>query len=253
MELELYQYIFLFFFVALAGFIDSMVGGGGLITIPTYISLGIPNQLILGTNKCVSTSGATIAMIRFIKNKSIDFKFFKYAILFSIIGATLGASLAKFLSNKNMIYILIVLAPIVLFLNHRKNKLNKLLDHPRDIKNPLTRAHLIALIVGLYDGFFGPGTGIFLIFSMIYFLDFSLIHASPNARLLNYSSNLGAFVYFLIKGLIFWKVAFMAIVASMVGNFLGSGQVIKGNQKVVQIVFNTVLIGLILKSLYDFM
>lgn len=239
--------------VALAGFVDSMVGGGGLITIPTYLALGVPAELILGTNKCVSTTGGTIAIFRFIKNKAIDFKLLKFAILTGLIGSLIGATLSRFLENYIMIYILLFISPTVLYLNYKRSKIkvDTTLSAPLSKGQLIFRTSLIGFLIGGYDGFFGPGTGIFLIFAFIYFLNFNITTASPNARIINYTSNLAAFIYFLVKGAILWKVAIIAIAGSITGNYLGSGQVLKGNTKVLTIIFNIVLISLLAKSIYD--
>lgn len=252
MDLSLIQYLFLFIMVALAGFIDSMVGGGGLITIPTYLAIGVPAEFILGTNKCVSTTGGTMAVARFIKNKAIDFRLLKFGIIFGLVGSVAGATLSKYLANHIMIYMLLIISPIVLYLNYKRSKIAKIKQLSDLSTNQIIiRTSLIGLIIGGYDGFFGPGTGIFLIFSFIYFLHFDIVKASPNARIINYSSNFAAFIYFIFKGVILWKVAVVAILGSITGNYLGSGQVIKGNTKVVSAIFNIVLISLLAKSIYD--
>lgn len=253
MDLFIWQYVFLFFMVGLAGFIDSMVGGGGLITIPTYLALGVPAELILGTNKCVSTTGGTIAIARFIKNKAINFKLLKFAVITGLIGSIIGATLSRHLENHMMIYILLFISPIVLFLNYKRSKIRLTNSQSPTISSEqmILRTSLIGFFIGGYDGFFGPGTGIFLIFAFIYFLNFSIVEASPNARIINYASNLAAFIYFLVKGAILWKVAFVAILGSMTGNYLGSGQVLKGNTKILTIIFNVVLVSLLAKSIFD--
>ncbi|EQC44865.1 TSUP family transporter [Bacteriovorax sp. Seq25_V] len=251
MELSLIQYVILFVLVGFAGFVDSIAGGGGLITIPTYISLGVPSELILGTNKCVSTTGGTMAIFRYLKSKSINLHVMVYGVIAGIIGSYTGAYFSKFLDNQKMVYLLIILVPVILYLNYKRSKIKP--DQVNDLtkKQMIARIALIGLVIGCYDGFFGPGTGTFLIISISIFLHMEMVKASPNARIINFSSNISAFIYFIFKGAIAWKIASVAIFGSLLGNYLGSGHVIKGNTKVVSIIFNLVLIALLLKSFFD--
>lgn len=249
MDLTLIQYFFLFALVAFAGFVDSIAGGGGLITVPTYMALGVPAEFILGTNKCVSTTGGTLSIFRYIKNGVVDFKLMIYGIGTGFLGSLIGARLSTVLDNDKMVYLLIIVVPIIITLNYFKSKI--VADRKEIPTNSLIlRTLLIGLVIGCYDGFFGPGTGTFLIIAMVFFLNMSMVEASPNARVINFTSNVSAFLFFLFKGMILWKVAAIAILASLTGNHLGSGVVLKGNHRLVQYVFNFVLVLLLLKSLY---
>ncbi|MBL6991447.1 MAG: TSUP family transporter [Bacteriovoracaceae bacterium] len=251
LDFTILQYATLFLFVGFAGFVDSIAGGGGLITVPTYIILGVPDHLILGTNKCVSTSGGTMAIYRYLKNGAVNLKVMIFGVIAAVVGSFFGAYLSRFLDNKKMVYLLILVVPVVLVLNYYKKKL--LLKSTKDLsfKTMTRRCLAIGLIIGCYDGFFGPGTGTFLIIAMVFALHMGIVDASPNARIVNFSSNIAAFIYFLIKGLIAWKIAAVAIIASLVGNYLGSGVVLKGNHKVVTLVFELVLVVLLFKAIYD--
>ena len=251
MDLSLLQFLFLFIMVGFAGFIDSIAGGGGLITITTYLALGIPSDLILGTNKCVSTTGGSVSIFRYIKSGAVNLKIIVYGIIAGLVGSSIGASLAQFLSNENMIYILLAVVPLVLILNYFKSKILIRSGGPLVHSQLIVRCTLIGLIIGAYDGFFGPGTGTFLIFAMFLFMNMEMREASASARVINFTSNIAAFFVFLLKGLIAWKIAAVAIVASMIGNFLGSGFVVSGNVKMIKHVFNFVLISLLAKSIYD--
>ncbi|CBW26051.1 putative integral membrane protein [Halobacteriovorax marinus SJ] len=251
MDLTLLDSFLIFIFVSFAGFVDSIAGGGGLITIPTYMALGVPSHLILGTNKLVSTSGSTVAVFRYIKSGVVDFKVIGYGIFLGLIGSSIGANLASYLDKKNMTYILIAVVPIIFILNNFKDRILKHDDFSLTNKQLIIRCSLIGFIIGGYDGFFGPGTGTFLIVAMVLFLNYGLHQASASARMINYTSNISAFIIFLSKGLIAWEVATIAIFASMCGNFLGSSFVVKGNVKVIKTVFNFVLLGLLAKSILD--
>ena len=251
MDLSSIQYLLIFIFVSFAGFVDSIAGGGGLITIPTYMALGIPSELILGTNKLVSTSGGSVAVFRYIKSGVINFRVIIFGIIFGLIGASIGANLATHLDSKNMTYILIIIVPIIFILNHYRNKILVAEPIKLDYTPLIIRCSLIGLVIGGYDGFFGPGTGTFLIVAMVLFMNMQIHEASASARIINFTSNISAFIVFFTKGLIAWEVAIVAITASILGNYLGSSFVVKGNTSVIKKVFNFVLAGLLAKAIFD--
>jgi uncharacterized membrane protein YfcA len=251
MEMFTLDHLLLFLTVGFAGFVDSMAGGGGLITVPAYMVFGVSPELILGTNKCVSTTGSTIAIARYLKNKAINLKLMIYGVVAGVIGSTVGAYLSSYLDSKKMVYLLMIVVPIILGLSFYRSKLKDENRPPLLRSQLITRCIFIGFIIGGYDGFFGPGTGTFLIISMIFFMNMTILEASANARVINYTSNLSAFAVFLIRGTIDWQVAGIALCGSIIGNYLGSGYVLKGNTKVVQVVFNLVLVSLLAKSIYD--
>lgn len=250
MEIELWQYAVVFLLIGFAGFIDSIAGGGGLISVPTYLALGMPVELILGTNKCVSSSGTTFAVFRYIRSGSILWKTVIFAIVAALIGSAFGASLSSYLSRSIIFALLLTVIPILFYLQAR---------HMGEcgVKAELTqrqiacRSALAGFVIGGYDGIFGPGTGTFLLLAFMLFLHMSAREASANARIVNYASNVSAFAYFLWHGLIFWPIAFVAIAGAICGNWLGSGLVISNADKVVIPVFRFVLTLLMLKCGYD--
>ena len=250
MDIELWQYAAVFLLIGFSGFIDSIAGGGGLISVPTYLALGMPAELILGTNKCVSSSGTTIAVFRYIHNRTILWKSVVYAIAAALIGSAIGASLTRYLSRSLIFTLLLLVIPVLLYVQTRYSvSINP--------KSELTsrqiglRAALIGFFIGGYDGIFGPGTGTFMLLAFMVFLHMNSREASANARIVNYASNLSAFAYFLIQGRIFWPVALVAIGASICGNWLGSGLVIRDADRIVIPVFRFVLCLLMLKCGYD--
>ncbi len=250
MDISLWQYAAIFILIGFSGLIDSIAGGGGLISIPTYMAIGLPSEFILGTNKCVSSSGTTLAVYRYISNKAILWQTMVFSIIAALIGSAIGANLSRYLSKDTMFIILLFVIPIIFFLQIRQGTVNT-------AKEELTlgisafRAAAIGLIVGGYDGLFGPGTGTFLLLAFMAFLNMTTREASANARIVNYASNLSAFVYFLIQGRIFWPIAAVAIAGSICGNWIGSGLVLKNADKVVVPVFRFVLLLLMMKCGYD--
>ncbi|MBP9674344.1 MAG: TSUP family transporter [Bacteriovoracaceae bacterium] len=247
-DLNVTQYVILFLLVTLAGLIDSIAGGGGLITIPTYIALGIPQPFILGTNKCVSTLGTTIAVLRFSRSSKVFWKMLILGIVTALIGSLLGAYLSSFLSKKYMLILLVIVIPLILYFSSHKVPAAKNFVWE---KKYTMRLLLIGFLLGAYDGFFGPGTGTFLLIAFVSFLHMDYKNASIHSRMINYASNLSAFFFFLFSGKILWKVALIAAIASMLGNFIGSGLVLTKAEKVVRPLFFLVICLLLIKSFYD--
>ena len=250
MEIEFWQYISVFLLIGFSGFIDSIAGGGGLISVPTYLALGMPADLILGTNKCVSSSGTTFAVFRYVKNRTIIWETVIFAIVAALIGSAIGASLATYLSRNSIFILLLVVIPILFTLQARYMQASTIKPQ-LSRRQVVGRATFFGLFLGGYDGIFGPGTGTFLLLAFMLLLHMSSREASANARIVNYASNVSAFIYFLIQGKIFWPVAVVAICGSVCGNWLGSGMVIKSADKVVIPVFRFVLLLLLLKCGYD--
>lgn len=250
MGIELWQYLVVFLLIGFSGFIDSIAGGGGLISVPTYLALGMPAELILGTNKCVSSSGTTIAVFRYIRNRTILWKAVVYAIFAALVGSAIGASLSGYLSRSIIFSMLLLVIPALFYVQTRHTPaLSPKIDRPH--RQVVVRAVLIGFLLGGYDGIFGPGTGTFILFAFMIFLQMTPREASANARIVNYASNVSAFVYFLIKGKVFWPVALVAIAGSICGNWLGSGLVINNADRVVVPAFRFVLLLLMLKCGYD--
>lgn len=250
MHITLWQYLAVFLLIGFSGFIDSIAGGGGLISVPTYLALGMPAPLILGTNKCVSSTGTSFAVFRYVRGGTILWRTAVYAIAAALLGSAIGASFSHLLSRRLLFVLLLAVIPVLLYLqaSHLQPKAQR---PPLSRRQTIGRALAAGFFIGGYDGIFGPGTGTFLLLVFMMFLHMSTREASANARIVNYASNIAAFAYFLIQGRIFWPVALVAIVASIAGNWLGSGLVIRNADRVVVPVFRLVMLGLMLKCSYD--
>lgn len=250
MEIELWQYFAVFLLISFAGLIDSIAGGGGLISVPTYLALGVPTELILGTNKCVSSSGTSFAVFRYIRSGTILWSTVVYAIVAALVGSAIGASLSAYLSRSTIFTLLLVIIPILFYLQARHMGVETI---KRELSQSQVafRSTLAGFFIGGYDGIFGPGTGTFLLLAFMLFLHMSTREASANARIVNYASNVSAFIYFLYQGRIYWPIALVAIAGAICGNWLGSGLVINNADKVVIPVFRFVLTLLMLKCGYD--
>ncbi len=250
MELEVIIIVCLFVF--LAGLIDSIAGGGGLISLPAYIASGLPVHMALGCNKFSSAFGTIISSIRFWKNKKVHIKTAVISIVAALIGSASGAKAVLYVDDYIFKIILILAIPIVaifVFLKKDFGSQNEV-DSLKQGRVMILSA-IIGLGIGFYDGFLGPGTGTFLIFSYTILLRFDLVTASGNAKLVNLSSNLGALVIFLINGQVYFALAIPAAFFGVAGNFIGSGLALRQGGKIIKPVFLIALLLLILNLIYS--
>jgi uncharacterized membrane protein YfcA len=253
MDLEWWKVSLMVLLVGFAGFIDAIAGGGGLITVPTYLTLGVPPELVLGTNKCVSSAGTTLAVMRFVRQQLIHWPVAIVGIIAAAVGAFLGARGALFHDKRSILVLLLLLVPAILFLQYRfRYQLRVSSKGGYDQKKyVIQKTILLGLVMGTYDGFFGPGTGTFLLLGMMWFLKMDPLSATAHARLVNYASNLGALGFFLIKGLVAWDIALLATSASLLGNWLGSGLALSHREKAIIPAFRFVLLLLLAKCVWD--
>ena len=251
MHLTIYSGVILFTLIAFASFVDSVAGGGGLITIPSYLAVGVPAVLVLGTNKFVSTAGTGLAVYRLLKFTKVHTKLIIYFIFFSFIGSILGAVLSHVLTKKIMVYLLSGLIPILLAMNILKRRLLPYNNSAsvRYSNSIVLKGIFICIIIGAYDGFFGPGTGTFLFLAFSLFLGFAIKQATVYARVINFISNAAALSYFLMSNLIDWKVITIALPAALIGSWCGSNLVIKGSEKWISWAVVFVLVLLLVKSI----
>ncbi len=240
-----------FTLIAFSGFVDAVIGGGGLISIPALIASGVSPNLILGTNKWIASSGALVSCYRYIKNTPIFWSMMAPAMVCSSLGAGLGVWLSQFLSPHGMVLILACLIPLLFMVQYRSRKV-RLRPIPKFTpREQLFRILPMGLTLGIYDGFFGPGTGILLFMGMTHILKMNPLSAVAHGKLLNVTSNLTALGLFLIQGKILWPLALGGTVASMTGNGLGSFLAIRKSDKIIQPAFYAVLLLLLIKCLMD--
>jgi uncharacterized membrane protein YfcA len=251
MDFSILQYVFVFIGVLFAGIIDSIAGGGGLITIPLYISIGVPESLILGTNNTASSIGGLFAISRCIKNKAVAWREASIAIGFSVVGSFIGAQVSNYLSSRYMIYILLAVLPLILLLNKKLNFERKEVTSSLSLKTIVIRTTVIGFTLGFYDGFFGPGTGTFLLIALFLFLNLNALQASATGRIINFSSNISSFIYFAYTGRVMWEVAIVAVAGSILGNWIGSGLVLTKAKDIIKPVFNLVIVLLLVKCIYS--
>ncbi len=234
-----------------ASFIDAVAGGGGLISVPAYFLTGIPPKFALGSNKFSASLGTLIAAGTYVKSKKVDLYGAGISFVAASIGAYTGAEIAKISDNDFLSYFLLVALPIAAIII-LKNKSFKEED-----KEKLARRKKLAilcvmfgLVFGFYDGFFGPGTGTFLMIAYN-FIGYDIVKASGNSKIVNLSSNLASCVSFLIGGFVLFELAIPASVASILGGFLGARLAVKNGSKIIRPILVTVLTLLLMKIAFD--
>lgn len=236
-----------------AGFIDSIAGGGGIISLPAYISIGVPPHFALGTNKLSSACGTSFATLRFFRNGSLDPRVAIASAIGALAGSPLGARLALYVDEGVIRILLVVLLPVIaVFVLVKKRTFG---DEDRSDRHSSLWvtgvSGAIGLVIGAYDGFFGPGTGSFVILAFAGIVGLSLVKASGNAKVLNLSSNIGALVTFLLNGKVLVPLGLTAAVFNVAGNWVGSGLAIKNGAKVIRPIFVVVVALLLGKILWD--
>lgn len=232
------------------GLVDSMAGGGGLITLPALIAAGLPPHVALASNKVQSAIGTTVSTYRYLRSGWVLPKLGALGFAFSFAGSWSGAWTVLRVpasSLEAVIPLLIIIVAGVTFLR-RNFGMNE--QHREIGSREYTLAAGFAFVLGFYDGFFGPGTGSFLAFGFVLLFQFGFLRATAHAKLLNLASNYAAILAFAFSITIAWSIAIPMGIANIAGAWTGAGLAIKGGSKVIKPVFGLVLLGLLVKLLW---
>jgi len=236
----------------LAGFVDAVVGGGGLITIPALL-IGLPGQpwpVISGTNKVVACTGTTFAAAQFLQSRILRWQEMVGPVFAAMGGAALGVALAYFLSGRFDPYLrpaMIVLMLLMLAWTLLKPDAGKLHAPKFGLSHQRMLALVISFSLGFYDGLFGPGTGSILIFLFVAVLGFDFLRASALAKSVNWASNIASLVLFLSRGSWVPTVALSMAVGNGLGGYLGARTALARGSRWVRIIFIGVVSALILR------
>ena len=236
-----------------AGFIDSIVGGGGLIQLPgTFILFPkVPLPTLFGTNKIASLLGTASSAAQYSRRVKFDFKVLVPVAVCSGIASWLGARAVSNI-NPNMLkpLILIVLIVIAVY-TFLKKDLGAVQTKQLTQQKQVLFGCLLAVLVGFYDGFFGPGTGSFFVMGFVFFLGFEFIKASAYAKLINCMTNLSALIVFIHKGNYILTIAILMAICNVTGNLIGTRLALKRGNAFVRIFFLMVVSLMILRYGYD--
>lgn len=234
--------------VFLASFMDAIAGGGGIISVPAHlIAFGAtPAPFALGTNKVSAGIGTIFSTARFIRNGYVDWKLFGPSIAFALAGSVAGTWLQHRTPDAVLKYMLLAVLPVVAVITLRNRDWP---DEPGEM--PFRKQAAIvwaaALLIGGYDGYYGPGTGTFLMIAFIRLAKLDTRHAAGGVKVINLSSNLGSLFTQLAGGYVFLRVGLLAAVFSIAGHYIGSGLAIRNGSRIVRPAVVIVLILLTLK------
>lgn len=247
----MWNLVFLCFAGFLASFVDSIAGGGGLISVPAFFIAGFSPHFALGTNKFAATTGSFTSSLKFARSGKVNFKVIKYIIPFTLIGAVLGVK-AVLLINQDFLYPLVM--ALILFVGAYS-----LFSKNLGMENGFTKVTklnlglgiLLGFTIGFYDGFFGSGTGSFLIFGLISIFKFDFVSASGNAKFLNFISNVTSLVVFAIEGKINYLYGIPIAIFMILGANLGTKTALNKGSKLIKPIFIVMSLGVALKLLIE--
>ena len=242
--------LYLLFFAGLAsGTIDAIAGGGGLISVPALLWAGLPVQAALGTNKLQAACGTLLAVTRFARAGWIDWRDLRLAIgvtfAFAALGTWAVTQLDKNLLKALVPWLLLAVA-IYALLSPRLG-----LQRTTAKLSAIPFALLGGVLLGFYDGFFGPGTGSFWTIALLTLRGFELTRATAYTKVVNLTSNVASLLVFLLAGSVVFKLALVMIAGQLIGARLGSGLVLKHGAPFVRVVFLSVVFALTAKLLWD--
>ncbi len=247
MELDIFTLFLLFLAGGFAGFVDSIAGGGGIITLPALLAVGIPPHQALATNKLQSSFGSFTATINYAKKGLMKPKELLLGVVFTFIGAVSGAIAVQFFDAKSLEDMIIFML-IVIFLYTLASPNLGAIHTTAKLKKPLFYT-IFGLLIGFYDGFFGPGTGSFWTMALILLLGLDLKGATAQTKLFNFTSNIASLLMFIYAGLVLWVAGLVMGVGQIIGAYLGSSLVAKKEVKFIRVFFLVIVGATILKLL----
>lgn len=248
-DITLQILLFLFLAAFVGGFVDSIAGGGGLITIPALLIAGIPPLEALGTNKLQGQFGSASATIAYARKGHVQLKTQLPMATMSLIGGVIGATTATYVPGDVLKVIMpFLLVAIALYFALKPN-ISDVDSHRR--VTPFLFGLIFAPLIGFYDGLFGPGTGSFLMLGFVSLAGFGMLKATAHTKLLNFGSNVGAFAVFLFNGVILWKVGLVMGAGQFLGAQTGSRLAMKSGAKIIKPLLIITCIAMACKLLLD--
>jgi len=233
--------------VFLAGLVDSIAGGGGLISLPAYLIAGLPPVNAIATNKLGSSIGTVASTARYIKNGYVDKMLAVPSVSAALIGAFFGAELLLMVNSNILKYPMIIALPIIAFIIFKDKELENSASYHISRHKQIVLVTVISLFIGAYCGFYGPGTGTFLLILYTKLAKMDIKSASGNVKLVNLSSNILSTFVFLSSGNTFIPLGLTAGIFCIAGHYIGSGLVMKKGFKAVKPIIMIVLILLMIK------
>jgi len=236
-----------------AGFIDAVVGGGGLIQLPALLIQFPQTNLptLFGTNKIAALSGTIIAAVQYAKKVKFNLVLLLIISLFAYLASGAGAKIVSLLDVKMLKPIILVILIVIAIYTIFKKDLGSIQLKQISLKKQMIYGSLIGIVVGFYDGFFGPGTGSFLVLGFVLFLGMDFMHASAYAKIVNCITNLSALVVFINQGNYLLNIAVLMGVSNILGSYLGSHMAIKKGNAFIRNIFIFIVMLMIIRYGYD--
>jgi uncharacterized membrane protein YfcA len=249
MDLSIELILILFITGIAAGFIDSIAGGGGLLTIPVLLWSGLPPLTVLGTNKLQGTAGTLTSSLNFYRNGHIPVKSALPAVVMTFIGSAVGTLAVQQLDNQSLATLLpLLLMAFALYF----------LISPRITEKDAQQRITVSVFaftagfgIGFYDGFFGPGTGSFFVIAYVTLLGYGITRATAHTKLMNFFSNIASLVFFQLAGLVAWKVGLIMAAGQIIGSYTGSHLSMKHGVKLIKPMLVLVSVLISLKLLFE--
>ncbi|MBP3656818.1 MAG: TSUP family transporter [Clostridia bacterium] len=236
---------FTFFF---SGIIDAVCGGGGLLSMPMYLTIGFPAHLVTGTNQCSIFFGGATSLVRYMRGGRIHWPSALTAAPLAIVGAFLGARLNLVLPERILEIVMIVLVPLVAAVILFKRDFGAE-NHINEISSGrmLAGALVIGLVIGAYQGFYGAGSGTFFMLGFCLLTRLDLTTASGNTKVVAFCANLSSAATFALSGAVVWPAVLLATVFNIAGSYIGAGLAMKRGAKIIRPMFLFVLALLFLR------
>lgn len=251
MELQLLIILCLAAFAA--GFVDAIVGGGGLIQTPVLLIAfpNLPVAAVIGTLKIPAFSGTSIAASQYLRKVAVDWKLLGLMMVLAIPSGYLGSMLLTRVSNELMKPVLLVALSVLALYTYANKQFGAHADKSQSPFQQMLYAALISIVVGFYDGFIGPGTGTFFVLAFVALLGLDFMQASANAKMVNLATNLGSIALLGAKGKIIWSIALPMAFCNALGGFIGARLALHRGNAFIRMVFLVVVIGTLLRFAYD--
>ena len=235
----------------LAGLVDSIGGGGGLISLPAYMLAGLPVHMAIATNKLSSSFGTTLSTVRFIRKGLVNIRLAIPSVAAAMLGSSLGAKLSLSVSETAMKYVLFAVLPLAAFFVLNRHLFRDGGQAAAADRRTLAVCIASAFVIGGYDGFYGPGTGTFLIIAFTVFARMAVGPANAQAKVINLTANITSLTVFLLNGQVLFPLGLAGAACSMAGNWVGSGLALSRGTRIVRPVILIVLALLLAKIVFE--
>lgn len=237
----------------LAGFVDAIVGGGGLIQTPTAILMlpQFPVATVIGSLKIPSFSGTAFAARQYLKRQQVNWQLLSTMMLVAMTASFGGSQLLTVVSNSFMKPLLLVVLVFVAIYTYSKKNFGNQIVKQHSPKQQIWYGLAISLVIGFYDGFIGPGAGSFLVLAFVSIMGYDFLLASTNAKMVNLATNAGSILLFLLKGKIIWAIALPMAASNAVGGIIGARFAMRKGNQFIRVFFLLVVIGTLIRFAWD--